>query len=113
MTRGSAALFLLLALTSCRTYDDYPHVSDGGGLVPGDQLSRYGREQAQAVAVSRRFAELHQGESPEQLAAQADSAVAFARKQPDVVNASADPQGQRITLEFKSGWRVGVVPLGD
>jgi hypothetical protein len=113
MTRGSAGLFLLLALTSCRTYDYYPHISDAAGLVPGEQLSRYGREQAQAAAVSRRFAELHQGESPAQLAAQADSAVAFARKQPDVVNASADPQSHRVTLDFKSGWRVGVVPLGE
>jgi hypothetical protein len=113
MTRGSAALLFLLALTSCRTYDYSPHVSDAGGLVPGDQLSRYGSEQAQAVAVSRRFAELDQGESPAQLAAQADSAVAFARKQPDVINAIADPQSHRITLEFKSGWRVGVVPLAE
>lgn len=113
MSRGSAALLLLLGLTSCRTYDYYPHISDPGGLVPGDQLSRYGREQAQAVAVSRRFAELHRGDSPAQLAAQADTAVAFARKQPEVVNAIADPQTYRITLEFKSGWRVGVVPLGE
>jgi hypothetical protein len=113
MIRGFAALLLLLAIVSCRRYDYYSHVSDADGLVPADQLSRYGREQSQAVAISRRFAELHQGTSPAQLAAQADSAVAFARTQPDVVNAVADPQSLRVTVEFKSGWRVGIVPLSD
>jgi hypothetical protein len=102
MIRGSLALVLLLALSSCRTYDYYEHVADGGGLVPGDQLARYGREQAQAVAIARHFAQ-----------ADASAAVTFARSQPDVVNAAADPLSHRLTVDFKSGWRVGVVPLAD
>jgi hypothetical protein len=102
MIRGSFALALLLALPSCRSYDYYPRISDSGGLVPAEQMARYGREQAQAVAVARHFAE-----------AGPDSAVAFARTQPDVANAVADPPSHRITLDFKSGWRVGVVPLTD
>jgi hypothetical protein len=65
------------------------------------------------VAIEQAFAKARQGTSPEALAAQADSAVAFARTQPDVVNAVADPLSHRITVEFKSGWRVGLVPLAD
>jgi hypothetical protein len=102
MIRGSFALALLLALPSCRTYDYDDHTSDSGGLVPAEQMARYGREQAQAVAISRHFAQ-----------AGKDSALTFARTQPDVVNAVADPQSQRITVDFKSGWRLGVVPLAD
>ena len=113
MTRSSATLLLVLALASCRTYDYGTHVSDSGGLVPDEQFARYGREQAQAVAIAREFARAHQGSSPDALRAQADSAVAYARRQPDVVDAVADPLGHRVTVVFKSGWRLGVVPLAD
>lgn len=113
MLRGTAGLLLLLSLASCRPYDLDSRVSDTGGLVPDGQMARYGTEQAQAVAISRRFAELYQGGTPAELAAQADSAAAFARTQPDVTAAAADPQGARLTVDFKSGWRVGIVPLSD
>jgi hypothetical protein len=113
MIRSSTALLLVLALASCRTYDYYPHFSDHGGLVPGDQFARYGREQAQAVAIARQFAKAHQNSSPDALVAQADSAVAYARRQPDVADAVADPLSHRVTVAFKSGWRLGVVPLAD
>ncbi len=113
MIRSPAALLLMLVLASCRTYDYSTRVSDSGGLVPADQFARYGREHAQAVAIARQFARAHQGASPEALAAQADSAVAYARTQPDVTNAVADPLTHRLTVDFKSGWRLGVVPLGD
>ena len=102
MIRGCLVLMLLLALSSCRTYDYYGPIADGGGLVPGDQLARYGREQAQAVAIARRFAEND-----------ASAAVAFARTQPDVVNVAADSQGHWLTLQFRSGWRTAVTPLDD
>lgn len=113
MIRGSAALALILALCSCRNYDYYSRISDSDGLVPADQLARYGREQAEAVAIARAFARAHQGDSPGAYEAQADSAVAFARTQPDVVGVVADPQGHRLTVEFKSGWRLGIVPLSE
>lgn len=113
MIRGSAALLLMLALSSCRTYDYYPRVSDAAGLVQGDQFARYGREQAQATAIARRFAEAHHGGSPAALGAQADTALTFARTQPDVAGVVAEPLSHRLTVEFKSGWRLGVVPLGD
>jgi hypothetical protein len=102
MIRGSFALVLLLALPSCRTYDYSGRISDGGGLVPADQMARYGREQAEAVAIARHFAQ-----------AGMDSAVSFARSQPDVANVVGDPLTHRITVDFKSGWRLGVVPLAD
>jgi hypothetical protein len=113
MIRSSTALLLVLALASCRTYDYDSHISDHGGLVPDDQFARYGREQAQAVAIAREFAKAHQGSSPDALGAQAARAVAYARKQPDVADAVADPLSHRVTVRFKSGWRVGVVPLAD
>jgi hypothetical protein len=113
MIRGSAALLLMLALSSCRTYDYNPRVSDAAGLVPAEQFARYGREQAQAVAIARRFAEAHHGDSPGALAAQADTALAFARTQSDVTDAVADPLGHRLMVTFKSGWRLGVVPLSE
>ncbi len=112
MLRGVAVL-LLLALPACRTYDYHSRISRADGLIPGEQLAKYGKEQSQAVAISRRFAELDQGGTADERAAQADSTVAFARTQPDVVNALADPQTHRVTVDFKSGWRVGVVPLSD
>ena len=112
MIRGTPAL-LLLALISCRPYDGHSRISDPDGLVPGDQMARYGREQAQAVAIARRFAQVEEGRSTDALGAQADSVVTYARTLPDVVNAVADPLSYRVTVDFKSGWRVGVVPLAD
>ena len=114
MIRGSAvALFLLLALSACRGYDFHSPLAESGGLVPGDQMARYGREQAQSVAIARAFAAAHRGDSPEAWAAQADSAVRYARSLPDVVNAVADPLSHRLTVEFRSGWIDGIVPLDD
>lgn len=113
MIRGFAALCLLLALPACRGYDYERPISDPDGMVPGDQMARYGREQAQAVAIARAFAGAHGGDSPEALAAQADSAVRYARTLPDVVNAVADPQSHRLTVQFRSGWIDGIVPLED
>ena len=75
MIRGSTvAVCLLLALSgACRGYDYQSRVSGPDGLVPGDQMARYGREQAQSVAISRAFAGARGGNAPEALAAQADS----------------------------------------
>lgn len=114
MIRGSAVvLCLLLALSACRGYDFYPRLADADGLVPGDQMARYGREQAQSVAIARAFAAAHTGNSPQAWSEQADSALRYARGLPDVVNAVADPLGHRLTVQFRSGWIDGIVPLGD
>ncbi len=114
MIRGSIVAFcLLLALSACRGYDYQSRISDPDGLVPGDQMARYGREQAQSVAISRAFAAARSGDSPEALTAQADSAISYARTLPDVVNAVADPLSLRLTVQFRSGWIDGIVPLAD
>jgi hypothetical protein len=114
MIRGSIVAFcLLLALSACRGYDYQSRISDPDGLVPGDQMARYGREQAQSVAISRAFAAARSGDSPEALAAQADSALGYARTLPDVVSAVADPLSHRLTVQFRSGWIDGIVPLAD
>ena len=114
MSRGSAvSLCLMLALAACRGYDYQSRISDPGGFVPGDQMARYGREQAQSVAIARAFAAARSGDSPEALAAQADSGLRYARTLPDVVYAVADPLSHRLTVQFRSGWIDGIVPLDD
>ena len=114
MIRGSAvALCLLLAITACRGYDYQSRISKSDGFVPGDQMARYGREQAQSVAIARAFAAARTGDSPAALEAQADSAVRYARTLPDVANAAADPLSSRLTVQFRSGWIAGIVPLDD
>jgi len=114
MIRGSAvALCLLLAFSACRGYDYQSRISKPDGLVPGDQMARYGREQAQSVAIARAFAAARSGDSPDALAAQADSAVRYARTLPDVVNADADPLSSRLTVQFRSAWIAGIVPLDE
>jgi hypothetical protein len=113
MNRCCGVWLMVLALSSCRTYQYYPKVSDTDGLVPGDQFARYGREQAQAVAIAREFARAHQGDSPEALAKQAEAGVTYAKGMPDVADVVADPLGNRLTVYFKSGWRAGFPPLDD
>jgi hypothetical protein len=76
-------------------------------------MARYGREQAQAVAIARAFAGARSDDSPQAVGAQADSALRYARTLPDVVSAVADPLGHRLQVQFRSGWIEGIVPLDD
>src|SRR5690242_15863886 len=104
MTRALAAALLVLALGACRSYDQYSRVSSQKGLVPADQWAKYGREEAQAVAIGRELARANQGSSPEARAKQAAAAVAYARTLPDVRDVTADTVGPFLTVSFKSGW---------
>lgn len=106
MIRRVGVLLALLAVASCRNYDLYPRISSDAGLISGDQYARYGKEQAQAVAIARRLAEVDP-------AGHVDSAVAYARTLPDVADVEPDSAGHRLTVGFRSGWRVGIVPLAD
>jgi hypothetical protein len=94
---------LILVLGSCRDYDLGARLTDQDGLVPADQFARYGREQAEAMAIARDYAKNGDG----------SAATNYARTQPDVVDAGVDSLGFRKTLRFKSGWLTMVVPVDD
>jgi hypothetical protein len=104
MKRSVGAVVLLVStLTSCRHYDFQSNVSKEAGLIPAEQFTRYGREQAQLIAAGR---ELGHADS-------AASALAYARGLPDVANVTVDSALTWVTLSFKSGWRVATVPITD
>ena len=113
MNRPIVSLLAVLALASCRSYQYESKVSEQDGLVPPDQFARYGVEQAEAIAIAREYGRAEQGDSPAALTKQADAAAAYAGTLPDVVDATADPLGHRLTIRFKSGWRLGVPPIKD
>jgi len=98
---------------ACRDYDLDDRLVNQDGLVPADQYARYGREQAQEIAIAREFGQAHRGSSAAELARQAEAAEKYARSLPDVANVKADPQGLLLTVQFKSGWRTMIAPLND
>src|SRR4051812_27668627 len=102
MNRSFPVLLLGLALMSCRGYDLDSRVTDDAGLIPPDQYARYGREQAEEIAIAREFGHAAKGSSPDDLARQADAAIAYARTLPDVADIRSDPLGLRLTIRFKS-----------
>ncbi len=102
-----AALVLLAA--ACRPYDSYSPVAGQDGLIPASQFARYGREQAQAVAIGRSLAHWRMQDR----AAMAAEVEKYARTLPDVVAVTPDPEGYRLTVTFRSGWRTAVVPIDD
>jgi len=105
------AALAVTALTGCRDYQYQRHVADQAGLIPADQYARYGREQAITVAIGREFARPYNS-GPE---AQADVTINYARNTfgQDIASISADPQGNRLVVTFKSGWRAAIVPIKD
>ncbi len=113
MTRVLSIAMLLLTLSACREYESYPRLSSQKGLVPADKYATYGREQAEEVAIGREFGRAHAGDALDDRVKQADAAVAYAKTLPDVATVEADPQGYRLTVSFKSGWRVAVLPIDD
>jgi len=113
MMRSFAMAMLAVALASCRDYDLSSRLTDQSGLIPPDQFARYGREQAQAMAIAREYGHAGDGESLEDLAAQAGTATSYARTLPDVRDAGADPPGFRLTMRFGSGWLTMVTPVDD
>ena len=113
MQRSFGAVLLLTALTSCRDYDLQSRLTSQAGLVPADQFARYGREQAEEMAIAREFGAAIKRSSPEDLVKPAEAASRFARAIPDVADVQADPLGYRLTLRFKSGWRTMVTPIED
>jgi hypothetical protein len=113
MKRSTAVMTLLLALVSCRGYDFNSRLTHEPGLLPPDQFARFGREQAEEMAIAREFGAAIEGSSPEDLARGAAAAARYARTLPDVVDVQTDPLGYRLTIRFKSGWRTMVNPIED
>ena len=106
-------ILLVFGLVACRDYGLEGRLVDQDGLVPPDQYARYGREQAQEIAIAREFGHAQEGTAPEQLIKQAEAAATYARSLPDVGDVKADPAGLLLTIRFKSGWRTMVTPLRD
>jgi hypothetical protein len=113
MNRALGSVALVLVLAGCPTYDEYPKLSDQSGLVAADDYARYGKEQAQAMAIAREYGHFHRGDSRADLQAAAESTAAFARTLPDVESVVPDSLGHRITIQFRSGWRTMVNPVAD
>ena len=113
MKRFFGIVILMTSITSCRDYDLHSRLADQDGLVPADQFARYGREQAEEMAIAREFGVAITGSSAEDLTQQAEVASRYARAFPDIADVQADPLGYRLTLRFKSGWRTMVTPIED
>jgi hypothetical protein len=107
LKQASLITLALVTLASCRDYQLESRLTSQRGLIPPDQFARYGREQAEEMAVAREY-----GAALDRPAA-ADTAVQFARSLPAIADAQADPPGYRVTLRFKSGWRTMVIPIED
>ena len=101
------------ALLACRPYDSYAPLVDQSGLLPAARFARFGREQAELVAIERSLAAWRMTDDPAEVAEQASRAACFARRLPDVVSVDPDPAGYRLTIRFKSGWRAAAIPVDD
>jgi hypothetical protein len=113
MRSGVPAVLAVLALLSCRPYDNYAPVADQAGLIPAASFARYGREQAELTAIGRSLSAWRMTADSAAVAEQAARAACFARRLPDVATVDADPAGFRLTVRFKSGWRAAAVPIAD
>jgi hypothetical protein len=111
MTRSFVVALLVMVLSSCRSYDLHSRLTSQRGLIPADQYARYGREQAEEIAIAREFGHASRGTSPEDLVKQAQAASSYARTLPDVVDIKADPLGLLLTIRFKSEWRTMTTPI--
>jgi hypothetical protein len=113
MPRSFVVALLVTVLASCRSYDLSSRLTSQRGLIPADQYARYGREQAEEIAIGREFGHAGRGTSPEDLIKQAEAASSYARALPDVADIKADPLGLLLTIRFKSGWRTMTTPIKD
>ena len=113
MRRSFGVVLLVMSVVSCRAYDLESRLTDQSGLVPPDRFARYGREQAQEVAIAREYGRAADGSTPENLMQQAEKAAKYARTLPDVADVGVDPLGFRLTVRFKSGWLSMFPPIDD
>jgi hypothetical protein len=111
----SLALVALAALTQvgCRPYDNYGPIVRQSGLLSADRFARFGREEAELVAIGRSLAAWRMTSDSAAAMEQANRAACFARRLPDVETVDADPLGYRLTVKFRSGWRAAAIPIDD
>ena len=113
MRSAASTVLAAIALWACRPYENAAPLEDQKGLIPAAKFARYGREQAEVVAIGRSLAAWKMTDDEAGLAAQAKNAACFARRFPDVETVDPDPLGHRLTVRFKSGWRTTVLPIPD
>ena len=113
MRSAASTVLAAIALWACRPYENAAPLEDQKGLIPAAKFARYGREQAEVVAIGRSLAAWKMTDDEAGLAAQAKNAACFARRFPDVETVDPDPLGHRLTVRFKSGWRTAVLPIPD
>jgi crotonobetainyl-CoA:carnitine CoA-transferase CaiB-like acyl-CoA transferase len=111
MRREALAALAAFSMGACRSYDNYSPLVDQNGLIPAEQFARYGRQQAEVVAIGRALAEWRTTADAAGAVEQADRAACFAKRFADVETVDADPQGRRLTVSFTNGWRVGILPI--
>src|ERR1051326_6219641 len=103
MRRAASAALAAITLWACRPYDNAAPLEDQKGLIPAVKFARYGREQAEVVAIGRSLAAWKMTDDEAGLAAPAESAARFARRFPDVETGDPDPLGPRLPRGFKGG----------
>lgn len=102
-----------LTLVGCRPYDNYGPLASQSGLLSAERFARFGREQAELVAIGRSLSAWRMTSDSTAVIEQASRAACFARRMPDVESVVADPLGYRLTVKFKSGWRAAAIPIDD
>lgn len=111
MRRVALAVMVVLSAGACRSYDSYTPITDQAGLIPAQQFARYGRQQAEVVAIGRALSEWRMTADEAGATEQTTRAGCFARRFPDVASVDPDPLGHRLTVKFAGGWRVGILPI--
>ena len=106
-------LSLLFVLAACPSYDRYGYVTTDKGMLPPDTYAKYGTDQAISVAVGREFAKDYAGSTADGFAKQADGALGYAKKFPQLKSVTADTLGHRLVLTFVDGWSTQVIPITD
>ncbi len=111
--RRLVPLAFLLVFAACRDYDRYQYVAGQKGLIAPDEYAKYGPDQAISMAIGREFAKSHSSDDAAGYAKQADAALTYAKKFPQVTRITADTLGFRLVVTFADGWTTQVTPVAD
>src|ERR1700681_2023530 len=98
--RHLVPLSLLLVLAACPSYDRYGYVATEKGLIAPDDYAKYGPDQAISMAIGREFGKGASTRDAAGFAKQADAALTYAKKFPQVKTITADTLGHRLVVTF-------------